>query len=96
MNERPGVFDTINTFTSEHGWTDVVMVAKLCNGSPGQTTCHANADAKKSRIDFFFANEWLVPAITACDVDQCDDYPTHRPFRIEVNTKQLENHKGAR
>ena len=32
----------------------------------------------------------VSPAITACEVGQCDDYPTHRPLKIEVNVKQLE------
>ena len=39
---------------------------------------------------FSFANEWLYPAITACKVDQCGDYPTHRPLIIEVSVEQME------
>ena len=41
LDGRPEVFDTITTLTTEYGWTDVGVVAKLCKGEPGQYTRHA-------------------------------------------------------
>ena len=32
----------------------------------------------------------MTPAITLCSVDQCGDFPTHRPLVIEVETEKLE------
>ena len=87
LNGSPEAFDTITTLIAEHGWTDVGMVAKLCKGKLGQYTCHANGNTKESRIAFLFANEWLCPAIAACEVDQCNAYPTHRPLIIEVDVE---------
>ena len=66
------------------------MVAKLCKGEPGQYACHANDKAKESIFHFLFANEWPFLAIIACEVDQCDTYPTHQPLIIEVNVGKLE------
>lgn len=46
--------------------------------------------AKESRIDLLFANELLFPAIIACVVDQCSNYPTHRLCIIEVSVEKME------
>ena len=90
LNGVPETFNTIIALTTEDGWTDVWMVGKLCNGEPGQYTCHSSEKAKESRIGFFSANVWLYPAIAACKVDRCGDYPTHRTLIIEVNVETIE------
>ena len=61
-----------------------------CKGRPGQFTCQANADVKESRIDYFFTNDRLTPAVTACYVDYLSGLHTHRPLLIEVATAKLE------
>ena len=61
----------------EHGWTDIGNDESKCNGKPGRATCHTNANANESRIDFILANSRLTPAIVNCYVDESSDYPTH-------------------
>ena len=66
------------------------MDNKACNGNPGQFTCHANKEAKESRISYILANQWLFPALEACRVDQCDQFPTHRPLLVSIRVQKLE------
>ena len=63
--------------------------ATLCDGEPGQHTCHANADVKESRIDFILANDRLTPAVKSFRVNKETEYPTHRPIAITVLIKKL-------
>ena len=83
-------FPTAMALIKEHGWTDIGNDESKCNGKPGIATCHTNADADESRIDFILANSRLTPAIVNCYVDENSDFPTHRPLIIEVVTKLLE------
>jgi hypothetical protein len=75
---------------TEHGWTDIGNDESKCNGKPGRATCHTNANANESRIDFILANSRMTPAIANCYVDENSDFPTHRPLIIEVVTKLVE------
>lgn len=81
--------ETLND-PQRHSRPLVGMVSNLCDGAPGQTTCHSKDTAKESRIDYFFANEWLFPAITKCWVDQCGYSPTHHPLIFEVKFDKTE------
>ena len=81
--------DTFITMLSEEGWTDVGIAENVCGGKPGQPTCHTNEAAKEGRIDYIFSKQWLLPAIVACEVDQCSNYPTQRPLIIEINVEKI-------
>ena len=56
----------------------------------GARAIYVPFERKGQGKQFFFANEWLYPAITACKVDQCGDSPTHRPLFIEANVEKME------
>ena len=90
LDGTPEAFQTIGTLTIENGWADVGMASNPCGGAPGQTACRSKDTAKESRVDYFFATEWLFPAIATCRVDNCGDYPTHRPLIIEANVDKME------
>jgi hypothetical protein len=86
LDALPTIIDMIK----EEGWTDVGNDAAKCRGCHGQPTCHANAEAKESRIDFVITNDRMTPAVTLCFVDNDADYPTHRPVVFDVATNKLE------
>ena len=73
----------------EEGWTDIGNDGKATRGNPDQYTCHANAGVKRSRIDFFIANEYLADAIKGFGVINDANFPTHRPIRIRIATAKL-------
>lgn len=52
---------TLRAMFSERGWADLGMASNLCEGKPGQPTCQTKDIAKESRIDYFVANEWVLP-----------------------------------
>ena len=89
LNGTPEAFNTIGALTTENGLADVGMVSNLCDGAPGQNTCHSKDTSTEARIDYFPANEWLFLAITTCRVDHGGDYPTHRPLIIEINVDKM-------
>ena len=75
LNGSLEAFTTAMALIKEHGWTDIGNDESKCNGKPGKATCHANADANESRIDFILANSRLTPAIVNCYVDENSDFP---------------------
>ena len=74
---------------AEEGWTDIGNDTEATRVNPDQHTCHANAEVKKSRVDFISVNEILAPAIKSFEVINEGKFPTHRPIRIRVATAQL-------
>ena len=84
-------FPTLGTLLKDQGWMDVGNDPAKCNGLAGQATCHNNHTTKETRIDYFFANEYLIPAIKKCEVDNAGDFPTHKPLIVEVMTDKLIN-----
>ena len=66
------------------------MAEDKCEGGVGQPTCHTNAQARETRIDYLLANAQLMLAITKCHVDKTSCFPTHRPLGIEMCTVKLE------
>ena len=91
LNGTTACFPTLTIMTTEQGWTDVGLDPHICNGITAQNSCHANADAKESRIDYIFANQWIYPALEACQVDHCDIFPTHRPLQVAIRTTKLKH-----
>ena len=89
INATTDALPTILQMMAEGGWTDVGGVTHLCNGEPNKPTCHANDNAKESRIDFIFANEYLMPAIEECWVDNGDTFATHRPLGVRIRVQQI-------
>ena len=79
LNGSLEMFPTEMALINEHGWTDIGNDDLRCQGKPGRTTCYTKEEAKESRIDFILANNRVTPAIVKCHVDECSDYPTHRP-----------------
>jgi len=91
LNGATEVFPSLQAMLKDQGWHDVGNVEdKCCKGKAGQATCHTNEGARGTRIDYFFANSILMPAISLCDVDHTSSFSTHRPLRIEVNTEKLD------
>ena len=86
----PTFFPTLKDVLAKHEWSDVGMAEDKCQGKPGQPTCHVNAKARETRIDYLIANPQLMSAITKCEVDNTSTYPTHRPVRIEIEISKLE------
>ena len=80
---------TILQMLSEEGWTDVGSVAHLCDGIPNRPTCHVNATAKESRIDYIFVNQYLLPAVEECKVGMEDSFATHRPLKVRIKTARI-------
>ena len=70
LNGKLEAFPTAQALLQEYSWTDIGNCSGLCEGKPAQPTCHANAEAKESRIDYILANPSLTPAIRKCTVDQ--------------------------
>ncbi len=68
---------------AEQEWIDVGMAEDKCEGGVGQPTCHTNAQARETRIDYMIANAQLMFAITKCRVDNTSCFPTHRPLMID-------------
>ena len=89
INATTDSLPTILQMMAEGGWTDVGWVAHICNGEPNRPTCHANGDAKESRIDFIFVNEYLLPAIEECWVDEENIFATHRPLGVRIKTERI-------
>ena len=75
---------------AKHEWFDVGIAEDKRRGKAGQPTCHTNADARETRIDYLIANCQLMAAITRCEVDNTSSFPTHRPLSIEIETDKLE------
>jgi len=69
FNGNLDAFPTAMALIKEHGWTDIGNDEGKCNGKPGRATCHTNANASESRIDFILANSRMTPAIVNCYVD---------------------------
>ena len=90
LNGNLEAFPSVTELIKEEGWTDIGDDDALCSGRPGQFTCHANADVKESRIDYFITNAYLTPAVRAFRIDDDSDYPTHRPAIIDICTKELQ------
>ena len=89
LNALQDALPTLHEMIIQEGWTDVGCDPRLCQGKPAQSTCHANANAKESRIDYVIANDRLYPAVNNFWFDQDANYPTHKPLCIEVKTKKL-------
>ena len=89
INAGTEALPTILQMMAEEGWTDVGSVSHLCGGTPNRPTCHANANAKESRIDYIFVNEYLLPAIEACSIDTDDTFATHRPLKVRIKTGRI-------
>ena len=89
LNAQRGCLPNLETMIKEEGWTDVGGDHTATRGKPNQFTCHANAGAKQSRIDFFITNEHLTPAVKSFEIIQDANFPTHRPIRIKVATTKL-------
>ena len=88
-----GTVDALGTLQNlllpSEGLTDVGMDERICKGITGQYRCHANADAKESRIDFILTNRWLTPALENGRVDKCDLLKTHKPFKVDIRLTKL-------
>ena len=52
-------------------------------------TCHANAGVKQSRIDLVLANCHAESALSNFQVDQGDQFLTHRPVGVDLNVQAL-------
>ena len=90
FNGSLDAFPNIQLMLNEEGWTDVGNDPKLCGGKPGRFTCHANAEAKESRVDYIVTNDRLTPAVVSHTVHDTADFPTHWPVSIEIETQRLE------
>ena len=74
-------FPTLVEMMRSEGWTDIGADSAKCGGRLNQPTCHTNATANETRIDYVIANEYFTPAIKTFKVDLMADYPTHRPIK---------------
>ena len=90
LNGSINAFPTLESMLADHEWVDVGMAEDKCEGKPGQPTCHTNAEARETRIDYLIANAQLMLAISKCWVDNTSCFPTHRPLAIEFCTNKLE------
>ena len=51
--------------------------------------CHANAGVKQSRIDLILANGHAESALSNFQVDQSDQFLTHKPVGVDLNVQAL-------
>ena len=77
FNGSLDAFPTAMALIREQGWTEICNDKGKRNGKPGRATCHTNANANESRIDFILANSRMTQAIVNCYVDENSDFPTH-------------------
>ena len=82
-------FPALEDMVGQHGWTDVGNHSTICQGEPGRATCHTNAKARETRIDMFFTNRYLTPAVKKCSVQKDADFPTHKPVLVEVESASV-------
>ena len=75
--------------TTKHGWIDVGATRRLCPQGACLNTCHANAGVKQSRIDLILANGHAESALSNFQVDQSDQFLTHRPVGVDLNVQAL-------
>ena len=75
-------FSTLRAMVEEGGWTDVAAMAHICPQGPCMPTCKVGATTAATRRDYFLAKEFLLPAITKCEVIYSDVLPMHSPLQI--------------
>ena len=90
INATTDALLTILQMMVEGGWTDVGGIARICNGDTNMPTCHANANAKESRIDFIFVNAYLLPPIDKSWVDEENIFATQAARSWDQNRKNRE------
>ena len=96
LNGPVDAFPTLLAMIKEEGWTDIGDHSTICNGRPGQSTCHTNEKSKESSIDYIIANQWFTPAVKSCKVDQYSGAPAHTPLTNEIDVADLkQTTKGA-
>ena len=71
-------------------WIDCGKQAHCWGDLAEAPTCRASATSRASRIDYFFANQAIFPAIRGCQVHNTDTFKKHQPLQLLIDAGELD------
>merc|ERR1712015_387811 len=84
FNARPNSLGPVCDLVREEQWADLGHRANWWGGTPDRWTCHAKAEAKRSRIDGIVAESEALVSVASFNVEKREHIPTHCVLKLQL------------
>ena len=84
FNARPNSLGPVCDLIREDQWADLGHRADWWSGTLDRWTCHAKAEAKRSRIDGIVADSEALASVQSFSVEKREHIPTHCVLKLQL------------